>query len=98
MVFPGDDALRRHPPAAGHRASASPFRSSKTLPAQRKKLEDILRYVVCDFEPGKPYSEKQVKETLSRYPIDTTSLRRELVGTKLMEREGGGGEYWRTDK
>jgi hypothetical protein len=54
--------------------------------------------MVRDFEPGKPYSEKQVKETLSRYPIDTASLRRELGGAKLMEREGGGGEYWRTEE
>ena len=49
-------------------------------------------------EPGKRYSEKQVNETLSRYHEDTASLWRELVGAKLMEREGGGGEYWRTDK
>lgn len=69
--------------------------SLKTIPAQRKKLEAILRYVVRDFEPGKRYSEKQVNETLSRYHEDTASLRRELVGAKLMDREGGGGEYWR---
>jgi len=75
-----------------------PDGSLKEIPAQRKKLEAILRYVVRDFEPGKRYSEKQVNETLSRYHIDTASLRRELVGAKLMEREGGGGEYWRTHK
>ena len=33
--------------------------SLKTLPAQRKKLEAILRYVVKAFEVGKRYSEKQ---------------------------------------
>jgi predicted transcriptional regulator len=69
--------------------------SLKTLPAQRKKLEAILRYVVKTFDAGKRYSEKQVNEILSRYHEDTATLRRELVGYGLMRREGGGGEYWR---
>jgi len=69
--------------------------SLKTLPSQRKKLEAILRYVVKAFEVGKRYSEKQVNEILSRYHEDTATLRRELVGYGLMQREGGGGEYWR---
>jgi hypothetical protein len=46
---------------------------------------------------GKRYSEKQVNEILSAYHEDTASLRRELVGAKLMQREGGGGEYWRNE-
>jgi len=69
--------------------------SLKTLPAQRKKLEAILRYIVKAFEPDKRYSEKQVNEILKRYHDDTATLRRELVGFGLMQREGGGGEYWR---
>lgn len=69
--------------------------SLKTIPAQRKKLEAILRYVVKAFEPGKRYSEKQVNEKLAKYHEDTASLRRELVGSGLMKREGGGGDYWR---
>lgn len=69
--------------------------SLKTLPSQRKKLEAILRYVVKAFEVGKRYSEKQVNEILARYHADTATLRRELVGFGLMQREGGGGEYWR---
>ena len=69
--------------------------SLKTLPAQRKKLEAVLRYVVRAFDVGKRYSEKQVNEILARYHKDTATLRRELVGFGLMQREGGGGEYWR---
>ena len=69
--------------------------SLKTLPAQRKKLEAILRYVVKAFEVGKRYSEKQVNDILARFHEDTATLRRELVGFGLMKREGGGGEYWR---
>jgi predicted transcriptional regulator len=67
----------------------------KTIPAQRKKLEAVLRYVVTVFDPGMRYSEKQVNEMLSRFHEDTATLRRELVGYGLMQREGGGGEYWR---
>ncbi len=69
--------------------------SLKTIPAQRKKLEAILRYVAKAFEVNKRYSEKKVNEILSGYHEDTASLRRELVGFGLMKREGGGGEYWR---
>ena len=69
--------------------------SLKTLPSQRKKLEAILRYVVQGFDVGKRYSEKQVNEILAGYYADTATLRRELVGYRLMQREGGGGEYWR---
>lgn len=69
--------------------------SLKTIPAQRKKLEAVLRYVAQAFELNKKYSEKKVNEILSQYHEDTASLRRELVGYGLMKREGGGGDYWR---
>jgi len=69
--------------------------SLKTIPAQQKKLEAILRYVVKSFDVEKRYSEKRVNEILSKFHDDTATLRRELIGYKLMEREGGGGEYWR---
>ncbi|MFZ5904774.1 MAG: metalloregulator ArsR/SmtB family transcription factor [Chloroflexota bacterium] len=71
--------------------------SLKTIPAQRKKLEAVLRYVVQAFKVGKRYSEKQVNEILSGYHADTATLRRELVGYGLMRREGGGGEYWKVE-
>ena len=67
----------------------------KTIPAQRKKLEAILRHIVKKFEPGVRYSEKQVNEILQQFHPDTATIRRELVGSRLMQREGGGGDYWR---
>jgi hypothetical protein len=72
--------------------------SLKSIPAQRKKLEAVLRYVVKAFQPGKRYSERKVNEILGRYHEDTATLRRELVGYHLMEREGGGGAYWRVEQ
>ena len=67
----------------------------KALPAQYKKLEAVLRYVVRAFEPGVHYSEKQVNEILVRFHEDTAQLRRELVESGLLKRQGGGGEYWK---
>ena len=74
-----------------------PDGSLKKIPNQRKKLEAVLRYVIKAFKPGKRYTEKQVNKILSSFHEDTASLRRELVGVRLMEREGGGGEYWRLE-
>ena len=74
---------------------AGPDGRLKTIPAQRKKLEAVLRYVIQSFEPGIRYPEKEVNDILARFHADTASLRRELVGSKLLTREGGGGEYWR---
>jgi predicted transcriptional regulator len=69
----------------------------KTIPAQRKKLEAVLRHIVRTFEPDVHYSEKQVNEILARFHQDTATLRRELVGSGLMQRVGGGGYYWRVE-
>ncbi len=67
----------------------------KAFPTQEKKFLVILRMVVKAFEPGVRYTEKQVNEILSRYSDDTALLRRNLVEYKFMDRQGGGGEYWR---
>jgi predicted transcriptional regulator len=70
----------------------------RQFPAQQKKFEAILRYVVRAFEPGVRYTEKQVNEILKDYSDDTATLRRGFIEYKLMQREGGGGEYWLTDE
>jgi len=69
----------------------------KAFPAQEKKFQVVLRYVLKAFEPGARYTERQVNEILARYNDDTASLRRGLIEYKLMNREGGGGDYWRED-
>lgn len=67
----------------------------KTIPAQRKKLEAVLRYLALSFEPHVHYSERQVNQILVRFHEDTASLRREMIGLGLLERTRGGEEYWR---
>ena len=69
----------------------------KTIPGQRKKLEAVLRYILPAFELGVRYTEKQVNEILSKYHEDTATLRRELVGYRLLQRTGSGEEYWRDE-
>jgi len=70
----------------------------RQFPAQRKKFEVILRYVIQAFDPGVRYTEKQVNEILKNYSDDTATLRRGFIEYKLMQREGGGGQYWRIEE
>ena len=74
----------------------TPDKSIKQFPTQQKKMLAILKYLVKEFEPGVRYSEKEVNDILSHYHEDTAWLRRNLVDHGLMQRQGGGGEYWRT--
>ncbi len=73
--------------------------SIKSFPAQEKKFQVLLHYVLNAFEPGKRYSEKQVNNLLSRYSDDTAALRRGLIEYRLMAREvaQGSSTYWRID-
>lgn len=64
------------------------------FPAQEKKFIVLLRHVLKAFEPGKRYPEKEVNEIIKRFNEDTASIRRGMIEFKLMERAGGGGEYW----
>jgi hypothetical protein len=68
----------------------------KTIPAQRKKLDIILRRLAQEFQPGVRYPEKLVNEILKNYHDDTARLRRELIGARLLQREHG--EYWRVEE
>lgn len=61
----------------------------KVIPAQRKKREAVLRYVCKAFTQGVRYSEQQVNALLARFHEDTATLRRELVGYKMLARQGG---------
>lgn len=65
------------------------------FPAQRKKEEAIIRYISHSFEVNQHYSEKEVNSILSQYSDDTARLRRHLVDFGFMQRQGGGGSYWR---
>lgn len=59
------------------------------IPDTRKKRDVVLRWLATRFEPGRRYDEREVNEVIGRHHPDFATLRRELVGAKLMERERG---------
>ncbi len=66
-----------------------------SIPATLTKRRIVLDYLVQDFEPGRRYTERQANALLARWHDDVASLRRYLVDEGFLEREGGGGDYWR---
>ena len=67
----------------------------KDIPVYRKKRQIILRWLATQFEVGRVYPEKEVNEIIQRHHPDSATLRRELIGEKLMAREHG--VYWRIE-
>ncbi len=66
------------------------------IPTTRKKRNVILDFIARSFAPGERYPEAKVNAVIRRHHDDAATLRRELIMTGLMAREGG--VYWRTDK
>jgi predicted transcriptional regulator len=67
----------------------------RSIPAQRKKLEAVLQHIAQEIAPDVHYSEKQINEILSRFHQDTATLRREMIGYRLLARAGG--VYWKAE-
>jgi DNA-binding transcriptional ArsR family regulator len=65
----------------------------KEIPASRKKRHVVLKWLAQRFEVGRKYTEKEVSNLIGKYHPDFATLRRELVGAGLMEREKA--IYWR---
>ena len=63
------------------------------LPAVRKKLWLVLKFLMRGFEEGRRYKEAEVNAILQRRHWDSATLRREMVGYKMLAREKG--VYWR---
>ncbi|HEY3269141.1 MAG TPA: metalloregulator ArsR/SmtB family transcription factor [Armatimonadota bacterium] len=66
------------------------------IPAQRKKRDVLLRFLLKLFEPERRYPEKEVNLIILEYHDDFATFRRELVDGGYMAREAG--IYWRIDK
>jgi len=54
------------------------------------------KVALVDLEPGRRYSEASVNLRLRRWHDDVATLRRWLVDLGYLDREGDGGEYWRS--
>jgi len=89
-------ALAPHGTVSDERVLASFLDSNgmmKRIPATRSKRLVILKWLVRKFEEDKRYPEARVNETIQRHHWDSATLRRELVGHRMMAREKG--IYWR---
>jgi len=64
----------------------------KSIPAQRKKRDAVLRHILKSFEADKHYQESEVNAILEGFHEDVATLRRELIASKMLEREQS--EYW----
>ncbi len=64
------------------------------IPDTRKKRAVILRWLAQQFEKDKQYPEREVNAIIEQYHPDCATLRRELIGARLMRRERG--IYWRS--
>jgi hypothetical protein len=66
----------------------------KEIPASRKKRWIILQWLVQKFEFDRQYPEKELNTIIKTIHSDTATLRRELVGCNMMQRQDN--VYWRT--
>jgi len=59
----------------------------KALPAQRKKREVVLSYILEPLEAGKSYTEKEMNEHIVKYNDDYCLIRREMIAFGLVKRK-----------
>jgi len=59
------------------------------IPVSRKKRWVILKWLAQRFEMGAAYSEGEVNTILKRHHEDCATLRRELIGYRMLARAGG---------
>ena len=57
------------------------------IPASRKKRRIVLAWLTGQFENARVYSEAEVNRVIKRHHPDCATLRRELVGYRMMSRE-----------
>lgn len=65
----------------------------KSIPMQKKKERIVLEEIVKSFEPGRTYTEREVNIILADFHDDFCTLRRDMIGEKLMGRDHQ--TYWR---
>lgn len=61
----------------------------KAIPAQQKKERIILEEIAKAFAPGRIYTEREVNLIIADFHDDFCTIRRDMVGEKIMERENG---------
>ena len=59
------------------------------IPASRKKRRFVLVWLTEQFDRDRAYTEAEINRVLKRHHEDCATLRRELVGYRMMAREAG---------
>ena len=65
----------------------------KSIPAQQKKKRIVLEVIAQAFEYDRIYSEREVNILIANFHDDFCTIRRDMIGEHLMERDARG--YWR---
>ena len=65
----------------------------KQIPASRKKRWVVLRWLADKFRMDEHYSEASVNKIIQKHHWDSATLRRELIGYRMLKRQKG--VYWR---
>jgi hypothetical protein len=65
----------------------------RQIPATRKKRHTVLAWLATHFDYDRRYREPEVNQILQTRHWDSATLRRELVGYRMLARERG--VYWR---
>ena len=68
----------------------------KSIPTQKKKERIVLEELVKAFEPDRRYTEREVNIILADFHDDFCTLRRDMIGEKLLAREHQ--VYWRVSE
>ncbi len=63
------------------------------LPASRRKRWVLLKWLAAQVEEGRRFKEAEINEILQRRHWDCATMRREMIGWRMMAREDG--IYWR---
>ncbi|HEV7129243.1 MAG TPA: metalloregulator ArsR/SmtB family transcription factor [Ktedonobacterales bacterium] len=96
MVFEGASRPTRAPRADERARVVSTYLVNgrlTSIPTQRKRVIYLLEELVRAFDYDRRYSEAEVNAVLGGFHEDVATLRRELIGYRLLARERG--VYWR---
>jgi hypothetical protein len=63
------------------------------LPSSRRKRWLIYQRLIADFAEGRRYPEAELNEIIQRRHWDSATIRREMIGWRMLARERG--IYWR---
>src|SRR5579862_1075148 len=75
----------------------------KDIPTTRKKRWAVLKWLVARFDPEIDYSENRLNEIIKRHHWDAATLRREMIGYRMLARSKGiyrrlPESEWRTEE